>query len=343
MDCAKIDEQVVRLNPEIADVADKFIRVRLTRIAGADLRLFEFDHDLTWYCFFLNADEHIYGRYGGRDASDPHARISLKGLHYALEQALESHKSPPTPAPRQAKPFRAEDFAAAKRHNGCIHCHNVNEFRRADLKKDGNWSRDDLWVYPLPENVGLTLDVDVGNRVKSVLANSAAEKVGVKPGDFVKKLNGYPVASFADASYGLHKSPAKGEIPIVWQRDGKEQTARLEVVDGWRKTNIVWRPSLLDVLPSMPLSGDDLTADEKKKLGLTEKRVAFRQDKFVHSTLKAVGVQKDDVIVGIDGKTMDGTMDEFLGYVRRNYLVGDKVTLNILREGKPITAAMTLK
>ena len=34
-----------------------------------DLRRFEFDFDLTWYAFFLNADETIYGRYGGRDAT----------------------------------------------------------------------------------------------------------------------------------------------------------------------------------------------------------------------------------------------------------------------------------
>ena len=38
--------------------------VRLVKIAGIDLRRFEFDHDLTWFCFFLNADETIYGRYG---------------------------------------------------------------------------------------------------------------------------------------------------------------------------------------------------------------------------------------------------------------------------------------
>ena len=39
---------------------------------------------------------------------------------------------------------------------------------------------------------------------------------------------------------------------------------------------------------------------------------------------------------GIDGQQMDGTMEEFLGYVRRNYLVGDKVTLNVLRDGKKL-------
>ena len=100
---------------------------------------------------------------------------------------------------------------------------------------------------------------------------------------------------------------------------------------------------MLDILPSAPFSGDDLKPDEKKQLGLGEKIAIFRQDKFVHSSLKAIGIQKDDVIVGIDGKNVDGTIDDFLGYVRRNFLVGDKVTFNLIRDGKKVDAEMTLK
>ena len=291
VDLAQFDEQVVHLPGEIADAADQFVRVRLTRIAGADLRLFEFDYDVTWFAFLLNGDEQIYGRYGGRDAADAQARISLKGLRYAMETALIAHKNSPKLEPRAEKPIRPEDFAAAKQHKGCIHCHNINEFRRADLKQQGTWSRDELWIYPLPENVGLILDVDVGNKVKKIVPSSAAEKAGIKVGDFVTKINGNPVASFADASFGLHKSPSKGEIPITWTSDGKEHTAALMVAEGWRKTNIAWRPSLFDILPSMPLSGDELKVGEKKLLDLADNRFAFRQDKFVHSTLKAIGLR----------------------------------------------------
>ena len=117
----------------------------------------------------------------------------------------------------------------------------------------------------------------------------------------------------------------------------------LEVAEGWRKTNLTWRSSLLDILPSLPLSGDDLTAAEKQALGLPESRAAFRQDKFVHSTLKAVGLKAGDVIVGFNGKGIDGAMEDYLGFVRREHLVGDAVTLNVLRDGKPVEIKMTLK
>lgn len=313
------------------------------KIAGADLRRFEFDHDLTWYCFFLNADETVYGRYGGRDASDAEARISTKGLRYAMDRALEAHRSPPARQSLPGTPVRAEDYAAAKRHHGCIHCHNVNEFRRADAKAAGTWDRDSVWVYPLPENVGLTLDVDAGDRVKAVATGSAAERAGLKAGDRLAKLNGYPVASFGDATYALHKAPAKGPIPVAWVRDGKEQSAALEVADGWRKTNLTWRPSMLDILPSVPFSGDDLTADEKKGLGLDEKRAVFRQDDEVHSTLKAAGLRGGDVVIGFDGKAVEGTIGNLLGFVRRNYLVGDEVTVDVVRDGKRAGVKLKLK
>jgi serine protease Do len=313
------------------------------KIAGVDLRRFEFDYDLTWYVFFLNADETVYGRYGGRDATSAEARLSLKGLRYAMGQALEVHKAPPPPLPLPGDPVRPEDFAAAKRHNGCIHCHNVNEFRRADLRALGKWDRESVWVYPLPENVGVTLDIDIGNQVKAVRPSSPAEKAGLRPGDLLAQLGGHRVASFADATYALHKAPAKGSIPVAWTRDGREQSGAIELTDGWRKTNLTWRPSMLDILPSAPFSGDDLTAEEKKRLGLPPGRAAFRQEEPVHSTLKAAGIRAGDVVVGFDGRAVDGGFGDLLGHVRRNYLVGDTVTVDVLRDGKPVGVRLTLK
>jgi serine protease Do len=315
------------------------------RITGVDLSLFEFDYDLTWYAFFLSAEEVVYGRYGGRDAKSDEGRLSLTGLKYAMEKALAQHEQGTKPPPPREKPVRVEEFKAAKmrRGNECIHCHQVNEFRRADAKAAGTWSRDDLWVYPLPENVGITLEVDRGDVVKAVATGSPAAKAGLKAGDVLTRLNGYRVASFADAQYALHKAPKSGRIPFESLSGTNQRDGVLEVADGWRKTNITWRSSLLDILPSMPISGEDLSAAEKKALGLPESRAAFRQDKFVHSTLKGVGLKAGDIVVGLNGNGIDGSMDDFLGRVRREYLVGDAVTLNLVREGKPVEIKMVLK
>lgn len=306
------------------------------------MRLFEFDFDVNWYVFFLNADETIYGRYGGRDASDPESRISFKGLRSAMANALEVHANPPKSSAKAA-PIRAENYLAAKRHRGCIHCHNVNEFRRADLKAAGKWDRESVWVYPLPENIGLRLDIDAGNLIRQVEAGSAADAIGMKPGDRLRSLDGKPVASFADASYALHKAPAVGSITISWERSGQAMSGTITLADGWKKTNLTWRPSMLDLLPAVPFAGDDLTAAEKRRLGLAPDRAAFKQSGRVHSTLAASGIRLGDVIVGVDGTSVTGEIGDLLGYVRRNYLVNDVVTFDVLRDGQPVKVRHVLK
>lgn len=322
------------------------MRVRLVRITGVDLRLFEFDHDLTWAAFFLGPDEKVYGRYGGRDASGPDSRLSLTGLRHAMTAALEAHRDGGgVPVVRAGRPVLAEQFPSAKglERGGCIHCHQVNEMRRADRKASGEWRREELWVYPLPENVGFTLEVDRGDRVRSVQPGSPADRAGLRAGDLLMRLNGLPVASFADAQYALHRAPARGKIEASWRRGGAEMKGSLELADGWRKTNLTWRPSLLDLLPALTVYGEELTAAEKKRLGLGPKRLAFRQQTPVHRDAKAVGVREGDVILGIDGRELELTLAEFLGYVRRNHLVGDRITLNVLRDGKRIDLPMTLR
>jgi hypothetical protein len=322
------------------------VLVRLTKIEGADLRLFDFDYDLTWAAFFLSADEKVYGRYGGRDAASAEGRLSLAGLRYAMRAGLDAHRrdSGERPPPRAGKPVLAEDYAA-KLHKGrgCIHCHQVKEFRRELLRAEGRWNRDDVWVYPLPENIGLTLEVDRGDRVRAVKRGSPAARAGVLPGDTLRSINGMPVASFADAQYALHRTPARGHAPISWEHDGQTRTAGLDLAEGWRRTNLTWRPSMLDLLPSLSLSGDDLTAVEKQALGLSAKRLAFRQDKIVHSSMRAVGVRAGDIILGIDNRPLEMTADEFLAHVRKNYLVGDRVTLNVLRDGKRLDLPLKLR
>ena len=296
----------------------------------------------------MNADEKVYGRYGGRDAKSADDRISLAGLRYAMEAALVRHRAQKDSTPRKAdKPVLAENYPAAKNHRGCIHCHQVNEFHRAYLKETGRWDRDSVWAYPLPENIGITLDVDVGNKVNAIKPASPASRAGIKPGDLLHTLNGFSIASLADVQYALHKAPAKGSIPISWLRQGNKMEGALEVTldlpDGWRKTNVTWRPSMLDILPSLSVYGDDLGAAEKKKLGLSPGATAFRQQKPVAKDAKNAGVQEGDVILGVDGLKLELTVSEFLGYVRRNYLIGDRIMLNVLRDGKRVDLPWTLK
>jgi predicted metalloprotease with PDZ domain len=319
--------------------------VRLVNMRGVNLNVFDFDYDLTWAAFLMNADEKIYGRFGGRDANSPDHYLTLAGLKYALRAALAAHRrEPKTNAADEQKARTVEQYSAAKglKPKACIHCHQVYDFRREERKAARTWRLEDVWVYPLPGNVGLIMDEGQGHRVRSVAPDSAAGRAGLRSGDIVQRLNGQPVASFADVQYALHRAPAKGTIPVSWQREDKTLTGSLNLAEGWRQTDISWRTSMWGLEPVPGVYGHDLTAEEKKVLGLTAQRLAFRQGQFVPPPARAAGVQAQDIILGIDQKPLEMTMLQFNAYVRLNYQVGDRITLNVLRNGNRLDLPMTL-
>ena len=94
--------------------------------------------------------------------------------------------------------------------------------------------------------------------------------------------------------------------------------------------------------PAPGIYGKNLTSAEKKRLGLGEKQVAFRQGNYVPPRTRRAGVRAGDIIHGVDGKKLEMTMLQFNVYIRVNYDVGDRIQLNVIRGGKRFVIPMTL-
>ena len=323
---------------------------RIVNMRGVDLDTFDFDFDLTWAAFFMNPDGHVYGRYGSREEGHAEAGLSLKGLKYAMAQSLKSYRAKPDAKPAKDIGSRAglyakpELYPAAKRmkKDRCIHCHEVHNFQQDLFWSKKSWSKDRMWRYPPPKTIGLHLEVDQGDKVKSVIAGSAAANAGLKGGDVLTKLNGYPVSSPADAQYALNRAPKAGSISVAWTRDGKEMSSTVKLTKGWRKSDISWRASMWTMPPAMGIYGRNLTVAQKKKLGLGPKRLAFYQGRYVPPKTRRAGFRANDVVIGIDGRKLEMTMLEFNAMIREKYNVGDKVVFNVIRRGKRVDIPMTL-
>jgi S1-C subfamily serine protease len=189
---------------------------------------------------------------------------------------------------------------------------------------------------------GFTLEVDRGNVIKQVRDESPAAVADLKVGDVVQQLNGVPIHSFADARFALDRAPKTGAIEVEWRRDDTVVKAKLSLRDGWRKSDISWRPSMQHYVASARLYGTDLTSEEKKVLGLPAKRLAFRQQDSLTAQARAAGVRAGDIILGIEDKPLEMDVSGFLHYVQRNYLVGDRVTVNVIRDGRRMNLTMPL-
>ncbi|MEI2671021.1 MAG: hypothetical protein V9G13_07805 [Marmoricola sp.] len=89
-----IDASVLQ-EATLAPLLDQFVCVRLINANSIDLRLFQFDYDLSFSTLFFNGDGTVYGRYGSwRHQKDPQDKTTL-GYQRALEGALALHQSYP--------------------------------------------------------------------------------------------------------------------------------------------------------------------------------------------------------------------------------------------------------
>lgn len=310
---------------------------------GVDLSIFDFDYDMQWQALFLMPDAEVLGRFGGRDADTPAKYHTLAGLRHSLAAALVQSKTSREHR-RPVKPLRPEDYPAAERRpdNACIHCHHVYEFRRDGLERSGKWNLDEVWVYPQPENLGLTLDAEQGDRVVSVEPKSPAAELGIVAKDVLRRVNDMPIASVADVQYALHKAPKAGEIGLAWQNGKSEKKGTLPLAAGWKKTDVSWRWSLKSMSPNPSIIGDDLDLDGRKRLGLDAKQLAYRHMNFLTPTARHAGFQANDVIVGVDDRDLSMSARQFEAHIRLNYRVGQEITLNVLRGAEKLKLKLRL-
>ncbi len=160
-----------------------------------------------------------------------------------MQQVIEVHDPILRPtATGSAEPMLARELLSSKRSR--MHCHEVWEGLRSLAGENGNFEPRSLFVYPRPENIGLTVDVDIGNRVQSVKADSASAQGGLRARDSIDNIGNYSIYSQADISWALHNAPETGQLQIRFTRDGKAARAIIQLSEGWKESKLSWRASM---------------------------------------------------------------------------------------------------
>jgi serine protease Do len=314
---------------------------------GVNLNVFEFDYDLTWAAFFLTPNETVYGRFGGRDANSPDKFLTLAGLKHSMRAALDLHANRTKETPGSQNPKRTvEQYAGAKglKQGTCIHCHQVFNFARDELRSQTKWTKGAIWTMlpPEPARLGFVLDPERGNHLLAVPKNSPAAKIGLQAKDVLRRVCGLHTASFADVQHALWKRETSKKLKVEFERDGKDLCVEIDPPPGWRESDISWRPFMWGLEPSASVYGKDLSAAEKKKYNIPEKALAFYMGDYVPEPARQAGIRKGDIILGIDDKKLEMTMLQFNAWIRLNYTVGQEVTYNIIRKGKRMNIPMEL-
>jgi hypothetical protein len=338
---------------------EEFVRVRMVQANAMDLTRFQFDYDLTFAAFLMNADGTIYGRFGSRSSQDAMEDMSMAGFRLALEGALDLHDDYPANRnalagkqpvpPRYERPEQYPSLASYTEDldyegevvRSCMHCHQINEAERM-LYRDANEPVPDkvMFPWPAPRIIGLELDRLEQATISSVAPSSLADRAGLKVGDIIETIDSQPIVSIADVQWILHHADDGDHLRVRVSGTGGARYVTITLPAGWRKnTDIGWRVSSWDVrrmgtggLVLRALSDDERAAADvgEDALGLSVDHVGQWSP---HDYAKKAGFLKEDIIVSFDGKTHAMTRSQLLAYTMQETTAGHIIPVTVLRDG----------
>lgn len=327
----------------------QYVLVRIIRMDNVDIGLFEHDRNNTLYFYLMNADEQIYMRYGGRDAAGPDTYLNLASLEIALQKGLDLHekyrkgelaKQPrPKPAfPRELPLLVERTFA----RNQCVECHLIGDFQNLHREKDGTLDKmTHMYRSPDIKVIGIYLDVPKGLVVKE--ANGPVAEAGMQPGDLITAVNGLPVLTFADLQHNYDKTDRRAAKTVTFtvDRAGKSETLTVTLPPRWWYYDVRYRQSSVD--PRIYFDSRPLTEAEKKQRNLPVDGFACevtRLDSF-GVMMKSHELKVGDIIVAVDGVERDPYANTAELYMKLKLTPGDKVKLDVLRDGQRIQSTLT--
>ena len=325
-----------------------------------DLAQFQFDYDLTWAVIFLNANGTVYGRYGARSVEGAMAYNSMPSLKKAMERVLDLHqdypanqsglvgKNQPSPRWKQAKEIPGLRQRMRKQLNqpvgprNCIHCHNIYDGWRNTAYDQDTFKAEDLWLYPLPENIGVKIEVDEGNLIESVLPNSAVDGLDLKVGDRIQRANGQPIISVADLQWVLNGLPTEAKLDLTVEREGVRLKRTIPLRGDWRKTDISWRASMWNLRPRVGIHAPEITVEEKLELGLSPADMALKAKWIPNQAARQAGLKNGDIIVEVAGNRQAMSTAQFNLLIRLSYQSGDAVPVKIRRGGQTLSLQLPM-
>jgi hypothetical protein len=343
----------VRPEGKLKDLQAKYVRLRIVNMAEVDVGLFDFDFDTTFHTFVMNADEQIYLRYAGRREGAHSDFLSEASLCNALERGLAIHdevKAGTRTLPARPKSRLAQSYPNVKRiveKGQCVHCHQIAQAKAEEAIASPEFDRlRDVWIYPLPDRLGIELDPELPMSVTGV--SGAARAAGMRKGDFIEKVGETAVATFADLQNALHLLPPETKtVSIeVLRPSAKSGTKALTIKlpEYWRVTNINWRAMAHTLQPFPEFWSKELDTDSRKKLRLKADGLASEVTKFwVKTNAQSAGLQQGDVVYEIDGVDESPYTKNAHVYIRLFFKPGDTVKVKAMRDSKTLEFSFKVK
>ncbi len=201
-----------------------------------------------------------------------------------------------------------------------------------------------------------------------VVEKSTAEEMGLKVGDVITSINGFPVLDWEDVTTAIQNTKPGEAIEVKFKRDEKEISGKGTIKsydevypDGERgdwNIDVDW-----DDIGNVTIAGADnwdqeqepeqdenrafigiytemISKEKAKKLGLDNPYGAYVTGILPNSGAEKAGIMPFDYIYGFD--EYRAGEEQHLGIVLKKFKPGQAATVHFIRKGKASKASLTL-
>jgi hypothetical protein len=319
----------------------QYVTARIASMTNIDIGLFDYDRHNALYFFIMNADEHIYMRYGGRDARSPDSYLDLDSLEVALTMGLERHeryKQGKLEKQTRPEPFFPRDIPGLKKEilpKRCVECHLIADYKAQEAERAGELDKlREMYASPDIRTIGIELDVSTGLVVKD--ATGAVERAGMEPGDLIVGIDGTPTLTFGDLQHFYNKTPRDAKrVRIAVDRHGETNELTIDLPKEWWWTDLYHR--FWSVEPVLTFSTRPLSDREKKRRGLKVDGFASEvtQVNLRSRTGRRDEIRPGDVIYSVNGVEVNEATRNCETYIKLTMSAGESFSAKVLRSGTP--------
>jgi serine protease Do len=197
---------------------------------------------------------------------------------------------------------------------------NLAKWVAAQLEKGGTVHRARLGVIVQPLNYDLAqqfgLKVHEGVLVAQVMPDSAAAKIGMKPGDVIVKFAGQSISTPQELQAAVEQAEIGHAQTLVAVRDGKRMTLNVSPTEPSEKQtasdgSTEAEPGRTSRLEKLGIEGETLTAEVAKQLGMHADQGVAVTDVQAGSPAERAGLATGMVIVEANRKPV-ATIDDLV-------------------------------
>ncbi|MEN0006013.1 MAG: PDZ domain-containing protein [Bacteroidota bacterium] len=181
-------------------------------------------------------------------------------------------------------------------------------------------------------------DDELGVRIYPV-SNSTAASMGLRSGDVITSINGYPIIDWDDISTAIDNAEVGSEMVVEYTRERAPKRASAPVQSYAATKSYKSKSKSNKSRAFLGIYSDKLSRSKAQKLGFENRHGSYVSGIIGNTAAEQAGLQPFDYIYGIDEYRTNE--NQSLTGILRKYYEGEKATLYLVRNEQNITVPVT--